>query len=157
MIERPSLKVVRCHQAREVSLVQRDLDFESGDDAGDDAGVDLVNVVEPPCEALALDDAARARVGEFDRDRDRRSEHLDDPGQAVADVQDRPDFGQIEIGAAEAKGRTTGNDEQPTQSGQRGDQVMRERIRNGTVWAGRAQQPKRKDGNGRSRGGRESG
>ena len=95
MIERPGLKVVRCHQAREVGLVQRDLDLESGDDAGDDTGVDLVNVVEPPCEALAPEDAARARVGQFDRDRDRRSEHLDDPGQAVADVQDpsrlRPD------------------------------------------------------------------
>ena len=34
---------------------------------------------------------------------------------------------------------------------------MRERIRDGTVWAGRAQQPKRKDSDGRSRVARESG
>src|SRR4051812_40756353 len=57
MMERPGLEALWCRQAREVGLVQGDLDFESGDDAGDDAGVDLVNVVEPPREALAPEDA----------------------------------------------------------------------------------------------------
>src|SRR3954469_21393016 len=69
MIERPSLEALRCGQAREGRLVLWNLDLESGDDARDDAGMDLVNVIEPTREALAPDDAALAGLGEFDRDR----------------------------------------------------------------------------------------